>query len=337
MTFAGNIPYNDDRPELAAVRVPGEQPLAVLQRPDVGQGHGTRSRPASSTGTTSSRTAAGAQADGRPLQLQPARDRRLRRQRQQPRARPAIPSRRSCSGRCTTPTQTIPVHPDVQRDLHRAVDQRRVQGRTKAHADARDCASTTSPRARRANDQYSTFDPNTPNPGAGGRPGRADLRGRRAGSLRARGRSRTRSRTPGVRGSGFAYRLGDKHDDPRRLRDLLRRTWPSTSSSASRRSGSRRTRWRRTRPTASSPRSTWTTDSRSDRSGGRRSSTRPFANGGNVAGRAAGRVDAAALPELVGDVPAPAHRQHDAGRLLHREPREPAESPLRSAAASTPT
>ncbi len=39
-----------------------------------------------------------------------------------------------------------------------------------------------------------------------------------------------------------------------------------------------------------------------------------FANGTDVAGRAAGRADPAALPELVGDLPAPAHRQHDAGR-----------------------
>ena len=35
------------------------------------------------------------------------------------------------------------------------------------------------------------------------------------------------------------------------------------------------------------------------------------------------RIDLAALPELVRDVPAPAHRQHDAGRVVHREPRQP--------------
>ena len=53
-----------------------------------------------------------------------------------------------------------------------------------------------------------------------------------------------------------------------------------------------------------------------------------FANGGNVARGGAGWTDAAALPELVGDVPAPADRQHDAGRVVHRQPRQPPEPPL---------
>ena len=35
------------------------------------------------------------------------------------------------------------------------------------------------------------------------------------------------------------------------------------------------------------------------------------------------RIDLAAVPELVRDLPAPAHRQHDAGRVVHREPRQP--------------
>ncbi len=35
------------------------------------------------------------------------------------------------------------------------------------------------------------------------------------------------------------------------------------------------------------------------------------------------RIDVAALSELVRDVPAPAHRQHDGGHVVHREPRQP--------------
>ena len=38
--------------------------------------------------------------------------------------------------------------------------------------------------------------------------------------------------------------------------------------------------------------------------------------------------DAAAIPELVGDVPTAAHEQHDADHLVHRESRKPAEPPL---------
>ena len=38
-------------------------------------------------------------------------------------------------------------------------------------------------------------------------------------------------------------------------------------------------------------------------------------------------LDAAALPELVADVRAPADQEHDARRLLHREPRKPSEPP----------
>ena len=52
-----------------------------------------------------------------------------------------------------------------------------------------------------------------------------------------------------------------------------------------------------------------------------------IANGGGVIGGGAGRGDAAALPELVRDVQAPADREHDARRLLHREPRKPPEPP----------
>ena len=48
--------------------------------------------------------------------------------------------------------------------------------------------------------------------------------------------------------------------------------------------------------------------------------------------RVAGRLDAAALPELVGDVRAPTHQEHDARRLLHRKPREPPEPLLRQRA-----
>ena len=58
-------------------------------------------------------------------------------------------------------------------------------------------------------DQYSTFDPNTPNPAAGDIPGALIF----AGKVRVDpgdGSSRTRMGRLGPR-VGFAYRLGDKH------------------------------------------------------------------------------------------------------------------------------
>ena len=51
-----------------------------------------------------------------------------------------------------------------------------------------------------ANDQYSTFDPNTPNPGAGNIPGALIFAGDGPGGP-GRGRSRTRRRTHGGRAS----------------------------------------------------------------------------------------------------------------------------------------
>ena len=46
---------------------------------------------------------------------------------------------------------------------------------------------------------------------------------------------------------------------------------------------------------------------------------------------AQGRTDAAALPELVRHVRAPVDQQHDAGRVVHREPRQPSEPSLADA------
>ena len=65
---------------------------------------------------------------------------------------------------------------------------------------------TTSPPARKQNDEYSTFDPNTPNPGAGGRPGAMIFAGDRARVARDRGRSRTRSWDAWGPRAGFSYR-----------------------------------------------------------------------------------------------------------------------------------
>jgi hypothetical protein len=60
-----------------------------------------------------------------------------------------------------------------------------------------------------ANDQYSTFDPNTPNPGAGGRPGALIFAGTGAGRAGTRTFETPKKDAWGPR-AGFAYRLGEK-------------------------------------------------------------------------------------------------------------------------------
>ena len=72
-----------------------------------------------------------------------------------------------------------------------------------------------------ANDQYSTFDPNTPNPGAGGHPGAMIF----AGDGPGRAGTRTFENPPGdAWGPRIGRRLSHQRQEraPRRLRDLLR-------------------------------------------------------------------------------------------------------------------
>ncbi len=176
-----------------------------------------------------------------------------------------------------------------------------------------------------SNDEYSTFDPNTPNPAAGNIPGALIF----AGSGEGRSGRRTFENPKwDAWGPGSALHTGwERSRRSKAVTGFTTRGSPSTSSLASRRLASRRTCWRRTRPTARPRPSTWTTGSRRIECSGRHSSTR--IPGRRLAHRgASGWIDAAALRELVGDLPAPAHRQHDAGRVLHRQPRDTAEPPL---------
>ena len=136
-------------------------------------------------------------------------------------ARPAIPSRRSSSGRCTTPTRTSTPSPPGTRTTSRRGST--PSSRSTASSRCRPaCAWTTRPRAPRQNDEYSTFDANTPNPGAGGRPGAVIFAGDGPGP---RGHADVREPAAGIRGdrgSGFAYRTQRQDHLPRRVRDVLR-------------------------------------------------------------------------------------------------------------------
>ena len=116
-----------------------------------------------------------------------------------------------------------------------------------------------------SDDQYSTFDPNTPNPGAGNIPGALIF----AGSGPGRTGSRKFPKSPdkdawGPRG-GFAYRLGDKNAIRGGYGMYYAGVAFSQFKAVIRRSASRPICWPRTCPTASLPRSISTTASRRDR------------------------------------------------------------------------
>ena len=168
-------------------------------------------------------------------------------------------------------------------------------------------------------------------------PGALDLRGKRPGPDREPDVPRHPTRTPGGRGLGACLSTRRQERDPRRLRDLLL----GRGVRAVRRAADARIPGQPARPEPdqrrASPRSIWTMASPQNRD-------RPAAlhrpdvrqrDGTDRGG--AERVDAAALPELVRDVPAPADQQHDAGHVVHRQPREPPEPPLADAGRRTRT
>ena len=178
--FRRQHPYNDDRPELAAVRLRDKQPLAVLERPDVGEGPAHRKdRFRVPSPRVPIRKGWGASTGGQ-FDFNRLRHRRLRRSGQQPRSDRGsvrvVPARPGVSSR----SQTIPVYPTFNEAYTAAWinDEFKVSDKLTLTLG---CASTTSSRARRRRDQYSTFDPNTPNPGAGGIPGALIFAGERHG------------------------------------------------------------------------------------------------------------------------------------------------------------
>ena len=94
-------------------------------------------------------------------------------------------------------------------------------------------------------DLYSTFDPNTPNPGAGGLPGALIFAGDCAGCSGRRTFEDPKKDAWGPR-VGFAYRLGETERDSAAAMGSTTPAWRSRSSPVSRRLASRRTCSRRT-------------------------------------------------------------------------------------------
>ena len=251
----------------------------------------------------------------------------LRRQRQQPRTDRrsvrVVPARPGADAESDDPGAA-----DVPRDVLRALGERRVQGHRQADADPRD-ALRLPVGPHRDDDQYSTFDPNTPNPGAGRHSGRADLRRGRPG---AGGHAEVRRRPEGCLGSARGLRLSDRRQgrDSRRLRDLLRarRVRPVHRPADDRVPGERSGQQRDERDPAGVP--TWTTASRQNRI-----VQPPFidpsqANGTGVIAVA---PDGLTLPRFQNWSVTYQHQlteQHDAGRVVHRQSRLPPEPPLRA-------
>ncbi len=180
-----------------------------------------------------------------------------------------------------------------------------------------------------ADDQYSTFSPTTPNPGAGGRPGAVIFAGTGPGRTGQRKFEDVPKDAWGPR-LGFAYRV----DDRQALRGGYGIYYAHVAFSQF--TGAP------TQGFASSPFAPNNTNGifpahhldagfpadRLQFPAVHRSDHQPRRKHRR---RRAGRFDAASLPELVAHVSAAAQRQHDARCLVHRESRKPVESPLADA------
>ncbi len=220
--------------------------------------------------------------------------------------------------------------PDIPGDLHGRVRQRRVQGIGRLDADAR-------PPLRLSGGPYRTrepvldLQPDHAEPRLRRLPGSRDLRRRGPGPLRS---DQVRGRPEGCLRSAGRLRLPDRRQPghSRRLRDVLR---PRRVQPVHRRADTgirvepvRAEQHQRHLPGAP-PR---------HRLPGRQNPVPAVHQSGDQPRRQrrrrrAGRADAAPVPELVDDLPAEAERQHDAGYLLHREPRQPVEPSLRRRSA----
>ena len=171
-------------------------------------------------------------------------------------------------------------------------------------------------------DQYSTFSPTAPNPGAGGIPGAMIFAGAGAGRTGS-GSSRTSQGCPGSP-SGLCLQAQREAGGAGRIRHLLRAR--RVRSGRSTHAGLRSAPFAPNVTNGLAPAFHLDQDSRRIGSSSRRSSTRPSTL---VDPRSAWcrMADAATVPELVYDVSAPGHRQHDAQPLVHRQSWQPAEPP----------
>ena len=162
---------HDGAVRLGKVRLPGQQPLAVLGRPDVGEGQAHDQESASSTawhqfpfrGLGDRRAGgefdfnrlgtAGYDAAGNNLL-----------------ARPAIRSPRSCWARCSRRRQTIPVHPTFREGYTAPWINDEFKVSDQADVDARPALRLSVGAHRRCTTSIRHSIPNTPNPGAGNIP-----------------------------------------------------------------------------------------------------------------------------------------------------------------------
>ena len=274
--------------------------------------------------------------DGRTVQLQPAGHRRATTRPGNNLGATGDPFASFLLGQVQDASQTIPVHPTFNEAYTAALGQRRVQGQRQPDADARDALRLP---VRPHGDRRSVLDVRSQHaeprrPAAF--PARLIFAGSGPGRVRATDVREPEVGRAGARGSASPIGWATSRRSAAATGSTTPAS-PSTSSSASRRSASQANLLAPNTTNGQSPAFYLDNGFPQDRVARPPFINPAFANGSNVDRRAAGRPDAAALPELVGDLPAPAHRQHDAGRVLHRQPRHAAEPPLRRRSASTPT
>ena len=217
----GSVPYNADRARgMAAVRLREERSLAVLERRHVGRRDGTRSRRDSSSAITTSRSRAGAQAAWRATSTSTA----------------SAPAGFDAAGNNLTQTgdpfasfllgqvhasnQTIPVFPTF-RETYTGLfvnDEFKVSDKLTLTLGLRfDYQSART----EADDQYSTFSPTTPNPGAAAARARSSSPGEGPGRSGQRKFEDVPKDAWGPR-AGLRVSSRRQAGRSRRLRDLLR-------------------------------------------------------------------------------------------------------------------
>ena len=209
INFAGNTPYTNIGQQLAAVRLREERSLAVLERPDVGEGtaHGEgwfRVPPshvpvqrgwATSTGGAFNFDRLGTggyDSSGNNL------------------SQTGDPFASFLLGQVQQSSQTIPVYPTFNEAYTAAWinDEFKVSDRLTLTLGLRfDYQFARTER----DDQYSTFDPNTPNPGAGNIPGALIFAGSGPGRTGSRKFPESPDKDAWGPRAGFAYRLGDRN------------------------------------------------------------------------------------------------------------------------------